>query len=173
MSKLSPKRLSELLRELGPNLVLFAQQWCHTPEDVVQEAFLRLIGEPEEPPNVKAWLYRTVRHRALNALRSDARRTRRESAVSGPGKSWFEADAELAVLGTEATEALGHLPGDQREVIVARLWGGLTFQEVADLVGTSLSTAYRHYQAGIEALRERLGVSCPKTKTETKTPQNT
>lgn len=159
MSRPSPERLSRLLRERGPALVLYARQWCRNPEDVVQEAFLELIEQPTEPANVVAWLYRVVRHRALNASRSAARRARRESAVALPGEAWFEPEGEP--LAAEASAALRQLPLDEREVIVARLWGGLSFQEVAELTGTSLSTAYRRYQAGLEALRERLGVRCP------------
>jgi RNA polymerase sigma-70 factor (ECF subfamily) len=144
--------------------VLYAQQWCRTPEDVVQEAFLRLIQEPKEPENVVAWLYRVVRHRALNATRSAVRRARRESEAAVSGEVWFEPWCEQ-LAADEATETLKRLPIEQREVIVARLWGGLSFQEVADLTGTSLSTAYRRYQAGLEALRERLGVECPENET--------
>ena len=56
------------------------------------------------------------------------------------------------------------LPADQREIIVARLWGGLSFEEIAQLAGESTSTVYRCYQRGLTALRERLGVSCLGTK---------
>src|SRR5437773_1965365 len=45
--------------------------------------------------------------------------------------------------------------------VVAHLWGGLTFEEVAQLAGCSSSTAHRWYLAGLAALRERLGVACP------------
>jgi RNA polymerase sigma-70 factor (ECF subfamily) len=48
------------------------------------------------------------------------------------------------------------LPLELREVIVARLWGGLTFEAVAALAGTSVPTAHRRYQAGLAQLRERL-----------------
>ncbi|MEN6496003.1 MAG: sigma-70 family RNA polymerase sigma factor [Thermoguttaceae bacterium] len=164
MTKPGPQRLSRLLRERGPALVLYAQQWCRNPEDVVQEAFLQLVEEPAEPANVVAWLYRVVRHRALNASRSAARRTRRESAAALPGEAWFEPSQDPLVA-DEASAALRQLPLEQREVIVARLWGGLSFEEVAEVTGLSLSTAYRRYQAGIEALRERLGVECPENET--------
>lgn len=167
MSRLSPERLSQLLRERGAALVLYARQWCRCPEDVVQEAFLELIEQPTEPANVVAWLYRVVRHRALNASRSATRRTRRESAVALRNEAWFEPAGEP--LAAEASEALRELPPDDREVIVARLWGGLSFQEVAQLTGTSLSTAYRRYQAGLECLRERLGVRCPENETPRQT----
>jgi RNA polymerase sigma-70 factor (ECF subfamily) len=61
-----------------------------------------------------------------------------------------------------AAAALQHLPLDQREVIVAHLWGELTFEQIADLIGTSSSTAHRWYIAGLTTLRERLEVVCPK-----------
>jgi DNA-directed RNA polymerase specialized sigma24 family protein len=47
-------------------------------------------------------------------------------------------------------------------VIVARLWGGMTLEQVAAVAGCSLTTAHRRFEAGIAALRERLGVTCPK-----------
>ncbi len=56
-----------------------------------------------------------------------------------------------------------NLPAEQREVIVARLWGGLTLDEIAVMVGCSVSSAHRRFEAGIAVLRERLGESCPKT----------
>ena len=58
---------------------------------------------------------------------------------------------------------------------MARLWGGLSLEETARLMGTSLSTAYRRYQQGIAALRERLDGKCHQTKTpqQTSSPQLT
>ena len=58
-------------------------------------------------------------------------------------------------------EALEDLPTEQREVIVARLWGGLSFDEIAEINGTAASTAHRRYQQGIAALREKLEGICP------------
>jgi RNA polymerase sigma-70 factor (ECF subfamily) len=50
-----------------------------------------------------------------------------------------------------------------REVIVARLWGGMTLEAIAAVVGCSVTSAHRRFEAGVAALRERLGVPCPKT----------
>ena len=141
MSTISPQLLSRLLRECGPALALYAQQWCRTPEDVVQEAFLRLIAQREVPENVVAWLYRVVRNGALNASRAAARRGRHESAAAGDAKPRFQSSSDQLLDPREAADALKHLPGTQRETVVARLWGGLSFQEVAELTGTSTSTA--------------------------------
>jgi RNA polymerase sigma-70 factor (ECF subfamily) len=57
--------------------------------------------------------------------------------------------------------ALERLPAELREVIVARLWGGLTFDQIAAVFGCSASSAFRRFEAGIAALREVLGVPCP------------
>jgi DNA-directed RNA polymerase specialized sigma24 family protein len=54
------------------------------------------------------------------------------------------------------------LPVEQREVIVAHLWGGLTFEQIGELIDASSSTAHRWYLAGLVTLRERLGVICPR-----------
>jgi RNA polymerase sigma-70 factor (ECF subfamily) len=50
---------------------------------------------------------------------------------------------------------------EQREVIVARHWGGLSYEQIAVVAGCSASTAFRRYLAGVEELRKQLGVSCP------------
>ena len=43
MNAIGSSLLSRLLDEHGGALVLYAQQWCNGPEDVVQEAFIRLM----------------------------------------------------------------------------------------------------------------------------------
>jgi len=53
-----------------------------------------------------------------------------------------------------------------REVIVARIWGGLNFEQISEVVGASISTAHRRYEAGLKSLRERLKLPCL-TKTAT------
>lgn len=148
--------LADLL--LGP-LVLFARQWCDGPEDAVQDAFCKLVQLPAPPTDPTAWLFRTVRNRAIDLGRMTRRRARREAVVARP-EGWFHEDDPDAAA---AVRALEHLPGDQREVIVARLWGGMTLEQVATACDCSVSTAHRRYEAGIKALRERLGGECPTT----------
>jgi len=164
MSPVSPQLLSRLLREHGPALVLYAGQWCRTPEDVVQEAFLRLVEQAEPPQNLVAWLHRVVRNGAMNAARAAARRGRHESAAAEWTRPRFDSSNGQLLDARQAADALEHLPDTQRETVIARLWGGLSFDEVARLTGTSTSTAYRRYQAGIRALRERLGDLCPRNE---------
>src|SRR5262249_3432779 len=55
-------------------LVLYARQWCDAPEDVVQEAFLKLVRLGQPPQDAAAWLYRVVRNGALDAAKTARRR---------------------------------------------------------------------------------------------------
>jgi RNA polymerase sigma factor (sigma-70 family) len=167
MGSIGPEILTRLLDEHAAALVLYAQQLCDAPEDVVQEAFLALVRQPAPPENVLSWLYKVVRNEALNASRSAKRRSRRETAVSNDSESWFHSTVEDRLDADQAARAMRELPSEQRETIVARLWGGLTFDEIAQLTGTSTSTVHRWYQAGLDVLRERLGVVCRKIKNKT------
>jgi RNA polymerase sigma factor (sigma-70 family) len=159
---MTSQQLADLIDTQAASLVLFARQWCGTPEDVVQEAFCKIVVQRIAPADQIAWLYRVVRNAAIDAGKADRRRLRRELAAAKPVQ-WFE---EAAVDGLDvetAVAALENLLPEQREVIVARLWAGMTLEEVASVVGCSVSTAHRRFVAGIASLRERLGVLCPKT----------
>lgn len=157
---MGPELLGRLVDEHAAALVLYARQWCACPEDVVQEAFLKLVEQKRPPANVLPWLYRVVRNAAISAGRADRRRRRHEAVAATRTPPWFT-EAAAGLDAAAAAAALQGLPPEQREVIVAHLWGGLSFDQVAAVAGCSSSTAHRWYVAGLAALRERLGVACP------------
>lgn len=154
-------RLAQLVEEHATALVLYARQWCRAPEDVVQEAFVKLARLRQLPDPVKPWLYHIVRNAAISAGRSERRRQRHESTAAALSLTWFAPREGLGLDGELATRALSALEADLREVVVAHLWGGLTFAEIGKLLGISPSTAHRRYLEGLNALRERLHVPCP------------
>jgi RNA polymerase sigma factor (sigma-70 family) len=158
---MGPEQLSRLVDDYAAALVLYARQWCAAAEDVVQEAFVRLAAQRSPPNNIVGWLYRAVRNGALAAARAEQRRRRHESAAALRMPSWFVTSEETRLDAEIATTALQTLPLEQRETLVAHLWGGLTFEQIGELTGVSSSTAHRRYLAGLSALRERLRVPCP------------
>jgi RNA polymerase sigma factor (sigma-70 family) len=165
----TPERLAQLLDAHAAALELFAAQWTQAPADVVQEAFVELARQPVTPQNVVAWLYRVVRNRAASEARSDRRRKRRELAAVVSNDPWFEPVGSGDIDPREAAEALRELSDELREVVVARIWGGLTFEQIAEIIQRSASTAFRRYEEGISFLRNRLGIPCPNDKNSTTT----
>lgn len=160
---MTPSEFARLLDVHGPPLILYARQWCATPEDVVQDAFVKLVALREKPNEVVAWLFRVVRNGAIDAGRTAKGRRRRESAVARPER-WFVEEAADGLDAEEAVEALQRLAVEEREIIVARLWGGLSFEQIADVASCSASTAFRRFSAGIDTLRKELGLPCPTTR---------
>jgi RNA polymerase sigma factor (sigma-70 family) len=157
---MTPHDFAQLVDAYGPQLVLYARQWCSTPEDVVQDAFLKLVVLAPPPLEVVPWLYRVVRNGAIDAGKTARRRKEREAAAADSAR-WF-VEAEIEGLDAQAAiAALERLPIEQREVIVARLWGKLSFDAIAEVAECSASTAFRRFSAGIDSLRRELGYRCP------------
>lgn len=172
MNPTSPELLGQLLDRHGRALVLFARQWTLSAEDVVQEAFVQLSRQTEAPRDPASWLYRVVRNGAISARRSDSRRRRHEAvAAEFADEQRFEPAIETILDGQAATEALKQLTPDERGVVVARIWGGLTFAQIAEINETSASGVHRQYQSALQKLRELLGEPCqpnPSTKNSPK-----
>lgn len=162
MLAMGPEQLGALVDRYAAALVLYARQWCACPEDVVQTAFLKLVRLRTPPDNVLPWLYRVVRNGAIDASRATRRRQKYEAAAAGHTARWFTPSEDPTGLDARtAAAALAELPPETREIIVAHLWGGLTFEEIAQAVGSSAATCYRRYAAGLTRLRQQLGAACP------------
>ena len=159
---MDPEHLGYLIDRHAAALALYARQWCAAPEDVVQEAFLKLARLAQPPDQAVPWLYRVVRNAAISQSRAERRRQRHEARAAERAPLWFQPPDDPAGMdAATVSAALAELPLDQREVIVAHLWGGLTFEQIAEMAGGSASTAYRRYAAGLAALRDKLRVPCP------------
>jgi RNA polymerase sigma factor (sigma-70 family) len=159
MNRISPELIARLFDRHAAALELFAAQWFTTPADVVQEAFLQLVRQGRVPDRPVAWLYRVVRNGAISAARRDTRRQRNEQAAIGQTQLRLEAEGESPLDVELAAQALAGLPDEKRETVIARIWGGLTFEEIGEFAGISSSEAHRRYEAGLAALRKSLGVT--------------
>jgi RNA polymerase sigma-70 factor (ECF subfamily) len=136
--------------------------------DVCQETFLRAFRAlPGFRGQAKfsSWLYRI----ALNLCRDWIRRERRTPVVQPPEDVDVVALAAAAEpsesiedlvarqdLSRAVERAMARLPQEQRAAIVLKEYHGLTFQEIADLVGCPLSTVKTRLYQGLSVLRREL-----------------
>jgi len=139
-------------------LVLYARQWLddHAAADVVQEAFLKLLSQNRRPDNVRAWLFRTVRNAALTELRRRRTRIKHAEGIAANRPEWFQPRLEDALDAQAAQEALSQLPPEQSELVVMRVWGQMTYEQMAEVAGEPLSTVRGRYVAAIESLRRKM-----------------
>jgi RNA polymerase sigma factor (sigma-70 family) len=124
------------------------------PEDVVQEAFVRLfaararIREPEVVPYLNRIVVNEVRSRARRAQTAARKRHLLGQPETSPGP---DGDPQSVV------HELGRLPRRQREALVLRYWLDLPFDEVADVMGVRPGTAKSQVSRGLSALAIALG----------------
>jgi RNA polymerase sigma factor (sigma-70 family) len=162
-SPIGPELIGELFDRHAKVLVLYARQLCSDPTDVVQQAFVKLAQLRTKPTDSLAWLYRVVRNEALMQSRSSKRRKLRESEVALDKAQWFVSCNDNLTDLKAATDALDQLPEELREVVVARIWGELSFEQIGQLMGMSASSAFRRYQEALEKLKTKIGGSCKNT----------
>ena len=162
MAKISPAQLSEWFQTHGAMLLLYVRQWLGRAEaeDAVQEVFCRLMTLSAEPDCVKAWLIRAVRNEAITRVRSRQRRRRREQQVAAERPDWFTPRPDDLLDAATVQTGLETLPTEQREVIVLRIWAEMSFREISELTDASISTLHSRYQAGLTALRKKMGTPC-------------
>ncbi len=151
----------ECFERLAPKLLLFARQWVQATadaEDVVQDAFVRCWRHRHGQIAENQSLYfAAVRSAALDARRREERRRRRESAVlSNSDVTPFACEMEDRELADTVHAALQKLPIEQREVLVLRIWGELTFPEIADVMDVAVDTAASRHRYALAALRKLL-----------------
>jgi RNA polymerase sigma-70 factor (ECF subfamily) len=136
--------------------------------DVCQETFLRAfrsINGFRGQAKFSSWLYRI----ALNLCRDWIRRERRSPTVQAPeGVDVIELAAEQGPVesiedlvsrrdvGRHVAVAMQALSDDQRTAIILKEYQGLTFQEIADLLGCPLSTVKTRLYQGLTVLRREL-----------------
>lgn len=149
----------------GPKLLLCARQWTRSladAEDVVQDAFVRywrrqrvLGGDPQ------ALLLTSIRRAAFDLARRNRRRTNREERAEAgvEAVALFEPLAEADDRRRAIEAALPRLPAEQREVLVLKIWGELTFDEIARQLDIPLNTAASRYRYALAALRRELSAT--------------
>ena len=154
-NKLSAEDVRRLYDRHGAALVAHARGFlpdAAAAEDVVHQVFLRLLSAELTMPDAPvAYVYRAVRNAALNARRGSLRLTELDPRSSIFRHCGGNQEAALAL-----EKALAELPEEQREVVVMRMWSGLTLEEIAAAVGAPLNTIASRYRYALEKLRSKL-----------------
>ncbi|MFQ5917752.1 MAG: sigma-70 family RNA polymerase sigma factor, partial [Candidatus Binatia bacterium] len=130
-------------------------------EEVTQDVFMKVWQHPRAYDPTKgrfsSWLLTVTRHTALDHLR---KRGRRPSLVFTPdGKDQHTAQKKIIPRANPHPNPhqdlhilLGHLPSDQRQVIELAYFGGMSQQDVADVLGLTPGTVKTRIRLGMQKL---------------------
>lgn len=152
----NPQKIRSVYEELAPRLIRVTQLPVEVAEDLVQEAFLRLLTKPpKETDNLAAWLTRVFKNLVMDHYRSQGR--------------WQNLEVPTTVAEVTETESviaswlaifLAYLPaGYGRAVAMADL-EGLSMRTIAEQLDLSVSGAKSRVQRGRVMLRKALWDCC-------------
>jgi len=147
-------------------LLLYARQWLPEradAEDAVQAGFVKFWRSRAAPEAADVpLLFTAVRTAALDLAKARRRRTGREQrAADTAPTAWWDGDTLAERERADAVaRAIAALPPEQREPVVLRIWGGLTFAEAARTLDENINTVAARYRAALTRLRHLLPETC-------------
>jgi len=156
--------LESLVRRYANPLLTFIRRMVgdlQQSEDLFQEVFLAVWknrGQYQFPRPFKAWLYAI----ALNQCRAAQRRRAPGPLDEKPSSTPACPDpstAETAIATETAalvTAAVARIAPQQRAVVVLRVWNGLSYFEIAEILGRSEGTVRSNMHHGLAAMRKYL-----------------
>lgn len=132
-------------------------------EDTVHDVFVELARSRDRLARVTdldAYIFTMLRHAVSRRRR---RRDVDRRAIDSIGRRRAEAGSfttqPAEPVDDALTAAVATLPPAQREVLALKVDGGLTFAEIAAVIGTSINTAASRYRYALEKLRTTITVS--------------
>jgi RNA polymerase sigma-70 factor (ECF subfamily) len=131
-------------------------------EDVAQETFFRLVKCPDRVSHsLGGWLHRAATRLAVDTLRSEQARHRRESTYESSADKDEEdapgaAGSQWEEISPVIDETLDELDPETRELLVRHFLQGTPQAELAEEAGVSAATMSRRVKHAINELREKL-----------------
>lgn len=132
-------------------------------EEVVQEVFLRLWNDPDrfdpDRGSLRSYLLAQTHGRSVDLIRAESSRRRREEKENTlAAEAGYDLEHEVwdLAVADKVKVALRALPEGEREAILLAYFGGHTYREVADLLGTPEGTVKSRIRSGLKRMRPGL-----------------
>lgn len=166
--------MAVLLYEHERPLVAYATRLLHGDQergrDAVQEVFLRLFRQDVIDGLGRAWLFTATRRVCIDTLRKESRMAipnhgpGGESGIAGgahvpAGDPGPDEVLERAERQDQVARAVDLLPDNQREALRLKFESGLSYAEIATVLGSTEGTVAWWLHAAVKSLRERLGTA--------------
>jgi RNA polymerase sigma-70 factor (ECF subfamily) len=169
-ARLSAERAwTDIYRDLAPVVLGYLRsRGAIEPEDLLGEVFLQVVRDLKDfdgtEREFRAWVFVIAHHRMLDDRRHRSRRPVDPTAGIGDDERTAgdtEDDAMRAISTDRVRTILARLAPDQRDVLLLRLLGGLTIDEIARVLGKhpgAVKALQRRGLAAIERTFPREGV---------------
>jgi len=129
--------------------------------DLIQDLFVRLARQPgllQGITDTRAFLLRCLRNAAIDLFRRRQSRDQTTASLARHPSHPFAPASHPDEQGfrNALAQAMEALPEDQRSVLHLKLWEGMTFEAIANLLEIPPNTAASRYRYGLDKLRHQL-----------------
>ncbi len=129
-------------------------------EDLASSTFLKAMEsirsfDPSKG-NLRAWLYRVARNTLIDFYRSSRPTATIETVWDLPGDEVATLTTERHIESALLHKALAQLNADQREIVLLRVWEGLSHKEIAALTGKTEANSKVLFSRAVAELRTQL-----------------
>jgi RNA polymerase sigma factor (sigma-70 family) len=125
-------------------------------EDVTQTVFIQLARKAatiRSGNSLPGWLYRVTRYQAVNALRKDCTRRRRETEAMNMTQTDAESSATWESLAPHLEDAMNTLSSADQNAVVLRFFQGRSWQDVGSALALNENTAQKRVSRAVDTLR--------------------
>ena len=130
----------------------------HDAQDASQDVFLRWLLQSRRtvPDNPRGWLRQVTVNRAIDLLRARRPADPAADAAMLPAPSAELDETERHELRRDIANAIGSVTQAQRGVLIAKMYDGLTFAQIAAEMELAIPTVKTHYLRALTAVRDAL-----------------
>ena len=151
---MSIKKIGEIFKTNQKQLYVLALSITKNremAEDAVHDAIIAVASTKSTIKNLKAYLITCVRNKALYAcVKNERFQYEEENYLDTANLS-----AEQSIFANQIMHSLKKLNKDQQQILIMKIFGDLTFKEIAEITNNSQNTVASWYRRGLKILQEK------------------
>ena len=131
-----------------------------TAEDLTSTVFIKALDNfdsfNEEKGSFSTWLYRISRNTVIDFYRTKKSNINIEDVWDLSGQEDIERDIDITKKIENVKDYLKKLKSEQREIVLLRVWEGMSYEEIAQITGKTEGSCKMMFSRSIKTLREEM-----------------
>ncbi|PIS04613.1 MAG: hypothetical protein COT81_05610 [Candidatus Buchananbacteria bacterium CG10_big_fil_rev_8_21_14_0_10_42_9] len=144
------------------NFIYYKTLHKETAEDLTSKTFIKALDKigtfKIDQGTFSAWIYQIARNNVIDYYRSQKQEIDIEDVWDLSAKP-FKAEVEAKMELEKVQKYIQGIPSEQREIIILRVWEGLSYKEIADIVGKNENNCKVIYSRAMSKLRQQMPLS--------------
>ncbi len=142
------------------SFVYYKTQHRETAEDLVSQIFLKAVKNLKKfdtsKGTVQAWLYQIARNTVIDHYRGQKQDKNIDDIWDLPMSSNIERDLDAKLKLEKIEKYLSTLKSEQRDVLIMKIWQGMSYEEIAEILGKSEASCKMMCSRSLRQLREAM-----------------